>query len=271
MNKTKSQSQPSPHEPSLSKTDENTGLENEGESFEADITDEELAVNIVKVRRELTSTEAILDEVHTFYKDLYSCTSINKDKSNEILNFISEKVFEDDMENLEAEFGLDDIKAALLKAFLIKVDQEKAFDKVDHDYLFQVLEKFGFGPKFIQWINIFYKNVNSSVKGNGLLTKYVKLNNSIKQGCPDSTLLCVFVAEPLGQAIIKNKNIKGVVIPNSNKGAKMFQHADDTNIFTADKISIKETFRILNLYSEASGATINKQKSEILCIGSSIE
>ncbi|CAC5391798.1 unnamed protein product [Mytilus coruscus] len=57
-----------------------------------------------------------------------------------------------------------------LEAYLIKVDQEKAFDKVDHDYLFLVLEKFGFGPKFMQWIKIFYNNVNSSVKCNGFLT-----------------------------------------------------------------------------------------------------
>ncbi|VDI42406.1 Hypothetical predicted protein [Mytilus galloprovincialis] len=71
----------------------------------------------------VTSTEAILDEVHKFYKDLYSCTSINKDKANEILNFISEKVSEDDMENLEAEFSLDDIKAALFSSGSIN-DQE---------------------------------------------------------------------------------------------------------------------------------------------------
>ncbi|CAC5407197.1 unnamed protein product [Mytilus coruscus] len=85
----------------------------------------------------------------------------------------------------------------------------------------------------------------------------------------DDIKAALFIAEPLGQAIIKNKNIKGVVIPNSNKEAKNFQHAVDTNIFTADKNSIKETFKILNLYSEVSGAKINKQKSEILCLGSS--
>ncbi|CAC5423430.1 unnamed protein product [Mytilus coruscus] len=155
-----------------------------------------------------------------------------------------------------------------LEAYLIKVDQEKAFDKVDHDYLFLVLEKFGFGPKFMQWIKIFYNNVNSSVKCNGFLTKYVKLNNSIKQGCPVSALLYVLVAEPLGQAIIKNENIQSVNIPKSNVNAKIFQHADDTNIFTSNKKSVNETFKVLNLYSEASGAKINRQKSEIMSLGS---
>ncbi|CAC5385391.1 TLR4 [Mytilus coruscus] len=118
-----------------------------------------------------------------------------------------------------------------LEAYLIKVDQEKAFDKVDHDYLFLVLEKIGFGPKFMQWIKIFYNNINSSVKCNGFLTKSVN-------------------------------------IPKSNVNAKIFQHADDTNIFTSNKKSVNETFKVLNLYSEASGAKINRQKSEIMSLGS---
>ena len=155
-----------------------------------------------------------------------------------------------------------------LEGYLIKIDQEKAFDKIDHEYLFLVLESFGFGPKFIQWIKIFYTNVNSSVKCNGFQTKYFTLQNSIKQGCPVSALLYVLAAEPLGQAILQNKSIKGVKIPNSEIEAKIFQHADDTNIFTSDKESIDETFKVLKLYSDASGAKINKQKSEIMCLGS---
>ena len=344
----------------------------------------------------VNTTEQILEEVRSFYEELYSCTHINKNSAHEILDFITKKVPENDMENLEADFTCDEIKTALfsmtknkspgpdgltaeffcrfyhlfenifmkifsiiqeeqimtrsmrhgvitliyknrgdknslknfrpisllcvdykimarimsnrlkfvlpklisnsqtccilgrdiadttssirdlieiiendnLEAYLIKVDQEKAFDKVDHDYLFLVLQKFGFGPKFIEWIKIFYKNVNSSVKCNGFLTKYVKLKNSIKQGCPLSALLYVIAAEPLGQAIAKNQTIRGVTIPKSEREARIFQHADDTNIFTSDKNSIDEVFNVLKLYSDASGAKINKQKSEIMCLGS---
>ncbi|CAC5423395.1 unnamed protein product [Mytilus coruscus] len=71
MNKTKSQSQPSPREPSLDKTVEITGLENEGESFEAEMTDEELAVNMVKVRRKrlVTAPKFSSDELKKIRRD----------------------------------------------------------------------------------------------------------------------------------------------------------------------------------------------------------
>ena len=163
---------------------------------------------------------------------------------------------------------IDLIEQDNLEGYLVKIDQQNAFDRIDHKYLFHVLEKFGFGEKCVNWVKIFYTEIFSTVKCNGFLTKYAPLKNSIKQGCPISAILYVLAAEPLGQAILKNKNIHGIKIPFSDKESKYFAHADDTSLTVADKKSISEIFKILELYSAASGAKINKQKSEILCLGS---
>jgi len=150
-----------------------------------------------------------------------------------------------------------------LEGYLIKIDQEKAFDRVDHTYLFHILDKFGFGPQFIQWIKIVYTNIRSTLKVSGFLANYIPVLNSLKQGCPISALMYVVAAEPLVQAVLKNKEINGINIPNSNDISKMYVHADDFTLTVDDKNSINETFKITNLYSEASRAIINKQKSEI--------
>ena len=47
------------------------------------------------------------------------------------------------------------------------LDQEKVFDGVDWSYLFLVLEKMGFGLSFISWIRLLYYNVRCSVLVNG--------------------------------------------------------------------------------------------------------
>lgn len=43
---------------------------------------------------------------------------------------------------------------------LITKDFEKAFDSVNHKFLFKVLDGFNFGPLFVQLICIFYSNVS---------------------------------------------------------------------------------------------------------------
>ncbi|CAC5424486.1 unnamed protein product [Mytilus coruscus] len=83
-----------------------------------------------------------------------------------------------------------------------------------------------------------------------------------------SAILYVLASEPLGQALLKNNNIHGIKIPFSVKESKYFAHADDTTLTVADKNSVTEAFKIFDLYSQTSGAQINREKSEILCLGS---
>ena len=41
-----------------------------------------------------------------------------------------------------------------LESFLIDVDVEKAFDSVNHCFLLQILQKFGFCIEFLRWIKM---------------------------------------------------------------------------------------------------------------------
>ena len=41
-----------------------------------------------------------------------------------------------------------------IDGYLVTIDIEKAFDSMDHDFLLEVLEKFGFGKSFIHWIEV---------------------------------------------------------------------------------------------------------------------
>jgi isopropylmalate/homocitrate/citramalate synthase len=53
---------------------------------------------------------------------------------------------------------------------VISLDQASAYDRVEQSYIFHVLEKFGFGEKFIENIRTMYRNSQGLVKINGVLT-----------------------------------------------------------------------------------------------------
>ena len=50
---------------------------------------------------------------------------------------------------------------------LIFIDQEKAFDRVSHDFILKTLEKYGLGPYFIQWVKTICTATKSFAKVNG--------------------------------------------------------------------------------------------------------
>lgn len=162
---------------------------------------------------------------------------------------------------------IDVVEQENIEGYVLKIDQKQAFDRVSHDYLFSLLEKFGFGPNFISWIKIFYSEIFSSVKCNGYISNYFPIKNSVKQGCPLSALLYTLVAEPLCKAICRNPDVRGIPIPNTNSVSLVYQHADDTTITLCNKQSIDHCFNVFELYGRASGSVINRQKSQILCIG----
>ena len=71
-----------------------------------------------------------------------------------------------------------------IEAILFSADFEKAFDSIEHPFLFAVLKSFGFGAGFIQWIRTFFNNAESCVMNNGNSTGYFPLERGTLQGDP---------------------------------------------------------------------------------------
>ena len=150
---------------------------------------------------------------------------------------------------------------------VVSVDQMKAFDTVWHDFLFKCFKRLGFGPSFIQWIQVLYNSVSSSVRVNGWLTAFVHLERGLRQGCPLSVPLYVLTAESMAISILSNPGIHGVKPLKSKNEVKLSQFADDTTLLLTDEQSVAETFHIFDRYELVSRAKINKCKCKGLWSG----
>ena len=144
------------------------------------------------------------------------------------------------------------------KAAFIFLDQEKAFDRMLHNFILKTLKAFGFGDNFIKWVKIVYKN---SVKVNGFLTSEFSIQRGVRQGCLLSVLLYVLCAEVLGIEIRRNEKIVGYKY-ESTKEHKLSHYADNANIVITTLESLEELFRILQKYKWATNAKLNKSKTE---------
>lgn len=151
------------------------------------------------------------------------------------------------------------------EACLLFLDQEKAFDRVNHDFLFSVLETFGFGNSFIHWVRLLYSNASTEININGFLTDNIPLKSGVRQGCPLSALLYVLVIEILALQLRANPNIIGFTV----EGEKIISshYSDDAVIKITQNRCFKEVYKELQDYERASGARINYDKSKGLWLG----
>ena len=75
-------------------------------------------------------------------------------------------------------------------------------------------------------------------------------------------LLFVLVGETLNQLIKKNDEIIPLRLPNTIP-QKLCQFADDTSVATKSAKSLEALNKTLECYERASGARVNKDKTEI--------
>ncbi|KAK3574686.1 hypothetical protein QTP86_013049 [Hemibagrus guttatus] len=111
---------------------------------------------------------------------------------------------------------------------LISLDQEKAFDRVEHQYLWKPLEAFGLSPGLIAMMKVRYQEAESVLKTNRGLSAPFKVKRGISQGCSLS---------------------------------------DDIMALVQNQSEVKILEKIVSDFSLVSSSRINWKKSEAIAVG----
>ena len=106
------------------------------------------------------------------------------------------------------------------KGRVLKIDYEKAYDKVNLDFLYEMLELRGFGPKIISLVKQMTQGGSVGVKVNDDIGHYFRTKKSLRQGDPLSPLLFNIIVDMLSILIARAKEDGqvGSLIPHLVEG-----------------------------------------------------
>ena len=149
----------------------------------------------------------------------------------------------------------------------ISLDQEKAFDRVNYDFMFRTLSAFNFGPSLIQWVKTLYSDIKSSVIVNNYISDTFDVTRGVRQGCSLSPLLYVLILEPFAIKVREDPEISGIKLPGSKTEVKVSLYADDSTGICTNDFSIKKLLTWCDRYGKASGAKLNYRKTKGLWLG----
>lgn len=152
------------------------------------------------------------------------------------------------------------------RVLAVSLDAEKAFDRVEWEYLFDVLDRFGLGLNFIEWVKLLYRSPVARVMVNGLVSDIFPLCRGTRQGCPLSPLLFALALEPLAETIRNHNGLFGVKLGDTEYRISLY--ADDILLFiTKPEDSVSVLVSIICQFGQISGYKINYDKSEALPLG----
>ena len=115
------------------------------------------------------------------------------------------------------------------EGYFIMLDQTKGFDRVNHQYLFKVLDHIGIKGDFFEISKSIYKNISSQITVNGGRTENIAIKRGVQQGCPYSMMLFVISTIPLILIINAENKITGYTTKR-NHTIKIQSYADDNTI-----------------------------------------
>jgi hypothetical protein len=148
----------------------------------------------------------------------------------------------------------------------LKIDISKAYDRVDWNYLMNVIGAMGFCDKWTKWIQMCLVSIQYSVLVNGESVGPINPGRGLRQGDPLSPYLFILCAEGLTSLIKKYEgrgDIHGVKVCRGAPSLSHLLFADDCFLFfRADAREAQCMKQILNDYERASGQAINYTKSE---------
>ncbi|KAK4285072.1 hypothetical protein QN277_001816 [Acacia crassicarpa] len=151
--------------------------------------------------------------------------------------------------------------------FALKMDMSKAYDRVEWDFLENVLLRFGFCMPWVSLIMKCVRSVSLNICLSGEKISSFTPTRGIRQGDPLSPYLFIIVAEVLSIMIGKNQIDNRLVGIKLSRGCPVLTHnffADDALLYMhASHRNCTSLANILNLYCAASGQVINLDKSSV--------
>ena len=155
-----------------------------------------------------------------------------------------------------------------LPAAVLALDQEKAFDRVDWDFLISTLEHMGFGPSFTAWVRLLYSNICGAVLVNGYTSSPFWPSRGVRQGCPLSPLLYILSIEVLAANLRSHPDIIGLKLPGVPDQLPVLSlYADDTSVIVSSNHAIHAVFSTYDRFERGTGSKLNLSKCEGLWLG----
>lgn len=146
--------------------------------------------------------------------------------------------------------------------FVAFIDFKQAFDRINHQALWQKLSHMGMSNKIIRILIALYKIAKVKISVGNCTTNPISILNGVLQGdCLSPLLFALFIYDL--ESFLSRKGIEGIGMGHLWRIICLF-FADDLVLFGRNRIEMQRTLDFLVEYCAKNHLMINTKKSEVM-------
>lgn len=117
------------------------------------------------------------------------------------------------------------------------IDYQKAFDRIQHNKLIEILKRTGPDDKDIRIISNLYWNQTAFLRVNGKESRTIKIQRGVRQGCIMSPILFNLYSEQIFKEALDE--LDAGILVNEDR-LNNIRYADDTVVFADSPEALQE-------------------------------
>ena len=181
--------------------------------------------------------------------------------SEEQSGFVKGKGTREQMVNIR--IIMEKYKQYNIPLYMCFIDYAKAFDCVNHQLLWQDMQKMGFPVHVIELLEHMYKNQEAAVKTSCGTSEWFSIERGVIQGCIVSPSLFNIYSENIMMEATENTSA-GITI--GGRKINNFRYADDTTLLCESDEDLVELLTRIQHLSKEKGLLLNTRKTKIMVV-----
>jgi hypothetical protein len=149
------------------------------------------------------------------------------------------------------------------KLYVIFVDYLRAYDSVDRESLWKVLNKIKTSSKMLRMMQGIYKSVKSCVKWGNELSEFFDCPQGLKQGCVLSPLIFSLLINDVAEKVAINGK-HGIQFLPGLQEVFLLLFADDISLVSTTPAGLQNQINNLEKASDVLGLTVNLSKTKVM-------
>ena len=143
------------------------------------------------------------------------------------------------------------------------VNYKKAFDSVDRETLWKIMDSYGIPPKLVRMVKAMHDGSQCAVIDGAGQPGWFDVKSGVKQGCNMSGFFFSHVIDWIMRRMLEVDNTDNRWKLHWSK-LNNLDFADDIALLSNTKQQIQQKVRSLNINSKATGLKINSEKTKLL-------